>query len=398
MLHIRIPPAQDTNRPYITEQILEKGRKKLVLDHLIVKKMDDENLDTQELSNIIKCGAMSLFNDDEAEKLSLKYDNAAVDKLLDRNGIIQSQPENEGDTANTDKDGDNRTSFSFAKVWTLEDYQDDENVDHGINIADILLADGGTETQPSTSSIKATDSSMAENHTAFWDQLLKERIENAENRREEREKGAVQGKRRRTKVSYNEGREKKQLGEAIAEENVLEEADNANVDPDFTLAAEEEASESDIEFPELEAEEEGVVLPAPKKMRKSRNTVVYRPNVEIIAPTPILIPTTIGNLDPKPINGYEPSVSCWLCSNPRCRLRSKCIKANDAKFLRKLKSSLKGVPNSEVKVKIIDRLLHKIRMALKAEAAMKINLPDVCSRHYIDSLFIYYANITWFLY
>lgn len=43
---------------------MQAGKKKLVLDHLIVQKMDDDENDSNDLKSILTFGAKALFEDD----------------------------------------------------------------------------------------------------------------------------------------------------------------------------------------------------------------------------------------------------------------------------------------------------------------------------------------------
>jgi hypothetical protein len=49
------------------ERIVQTGKKKLVLDHLIVQKMDDEE-GGEDVNSILTYGAKALFEDDQAAK------------------------------------------------------------------------------------------------------------------------------------------------------------------------------------------------------------------------------------------------------------------------------------------------------------------------------------------
>ena len=46
---------------------MQTGKKKLVLDHLIVQKMDDED-DTENVQSILTYGAKALFEDEAASR------------------------------------------------------------------------------------------------------------------------------------------------------------------------------------------------------------------------------------------------------------------------------------------------------------------------------------------
>jgi hypothetical protein len=46
------------------ERIMQTGKKKLVLDHLIVQKMDDDDPGGDDVQSILTHGAQTLFNED----------------------------------------------------------------------------------------------------------------------------------------------------------------------------------------------------------------------------------------------------------------------------------------------------------------------------------------------
>ena len=48
-----------------TERIMQTGKKKLVLDHLIVQKMDDEDSAGDDVQSILTFGAKALFEEGE---------------------------------------------------------------------------------------------------------------------------------------------------------------------------------------------------------------------------------------------------------------------------------------------------------------------------------------------
>jgi chromodomain-helicase-DNA-binding protein 4 len=51
-----------------TERIMQTGKKKLVLDHLIVQKMDDQDSAGEDLQSILTFGAKALFDDRQDAK------------------------------------------------------------------------------------------------------------------------------------------------------------------------------------------------------------------------------------------------------------------------------------------------------------------------------------------
>ncbi|KAF9479710.1 hypothetical protein BDN70DRAFT_878461 [Pholiota conissans] len=106
------------------ERIVQIGKKKLVLDHLIVQKMDDDDEGGGEnVQSILTYGAQALF-DSEQEARDITYSEHDIDKLLEKTEkeAVQEAPKAAGLT------------FSFAKIWSadkdlLEEVVEDEQKD-----------------------------------------------------------------------------------------------------------------------------------------------------------------------------------------------------------------------------------------------------------------------------
>ncbi|KAF9015550.1 SNF2 family N-terminal domain-containing protein [Cyathus striatus] len=105
------------------ERIMQIGKKKLVLDHLIVQKMDDDEENGGEnVQSILTYGAQALF--DQGSK-DISYSDQDIEKLIEKT-------EKEGDQDTEPTEGG--LSFSFAKVWeagkdALEEVGDDDQTD-----------------------------------------------------------------------------------------------------------------------------------------------------------------------------------------------------------------------------------------------------------------------------
>ena len=91
------------------EKIVQIGRKKMALDHVLIETMDADDDTELDLQSILKHGAQALFDDDGQD--DIRYDSASVDKLLDR-----SQVEN----TNVGDDKSAESQFSFARIWANE--------------------------------------------------------------------------------------------------------------------------------------------------------------------------------------------------------------------------------------------------------------------------------------
>ncbi|KAF7339801.1 Chromatin remodeling factor mit1 [Mycena venus] len=104
------------------ERIVQVGKKKLVLDHLIVQKMDDDDDAGDNVESILTYGAQALFEADAGAR-DITYTDTDIDKLIDK-----TEQEAEPEKANDE----GALSFSFAKVWaaekdTLEDVVEEED-------------------------------------------------------------------------------------------------------------------------------------------------------------------------------------------------------------------------------------------------------------------------------
>ncbi|KAF8560206.1 hypothetical protein OG21DRAFT_38190 [Imleria badia] len=117
------------------ERIVQAGKKKLVLDHLIVQKMDDDENGGDDLRSILTFGAKALFEEGNQGSKDIVYTDHDLDKLIEKTEV-------EGDEGNiTNEPG---LKFNFAKVWaaekdTLEDVGDSvPDIDHGDSWAQAL--------------------------------------------------------------------------------------------------------------------------------------------------------------------------------------------------------------------------------------------------------------------
>ncbi|KAK9334161.1 P-loop containing nucleoside triphosphate hydrolase protein [Lipomyces starkeyi] len=126
-------------RNSVEEKILEIGRRKMVLDQIVIENMGNVEEEHFDLQGILRNGARALFENDED---NIKYDNAAIDKLLERS-------EEEEVSASQQKE-ENR--FGFARVWE--------------NDADALADFNDTSEE---------EKKPEEDDTGFWDKILQER-------------------------------------------------------------------------------------------------------------------------------------------------------------------------------------------------------------------------------
>ena len=143
------------------EKILQIGRKKMALDHLLIESMDGKEGEAlNDVESVLKHGAAALFGEGE-KKASIVYDSAAVDKLLDRS--VQEETRQDGEKSA-------ESAFAFARVWAQ---------DKGGEFADEMQV--------------AND----EINVGAWDEILRQREEEARQEAERTKEVLGRGGRRR---------------------------------------------------------------------------------------------------------------------------------------------------------------------------------------------------------
>ncbi|KAJ3555472.1 hypothetical protein NP233_g12200 [Leucocoprinus birnbaumii] len=106
------------------DRIMQIGKKKLILDHVIVQKMDqDDDEAGQDIQSIMTYGAQKLFDDSDSAR-DITYSDQDILKLIEKTEV-------EGEEEDRPKEGQ---AFSFAKVWaadrdSLEEIEDNDQAD-----------------------------------------------------------------------------------------------------------------------------------------------------------------------------------------------------------------------------------------------------------------------------
>lgn len=149
----------------IEEKVLQIGKKKMALEHVVVERMkESEEESFDDIENILKFGAEALFSDDGSKDIT--YDSASLDSLIDRENYREAATKaQEQAIAAAEQDDIKATeqglNFSFAKVWK----------------ADGVVEDLGSD----------EDSNKKEEDEDFWPKFLKEKeIEQARKKEEAR--------------------------------------------------------------------------------------------------------------------------------------------------------------------------------------------------------------------
>jgi superfamily II DNA/RNA helicase len=142
----------------VEERIMQVGKKKMALDHALIERMDAKDDAGDDLEDILRHGAEALFG--EGEKDVIKYDAAAVDKILNRKETAKPT-------------GADETQFSYARIWSNEKGEVEERP----------LSDG----EESTTTI----------NPSVWENILAERAAEAQREAERNRETLGRGSRRR---------------------------------------------------------------------------------------------------------------------------------------------------------------------------------------------------------
>jgi SNF2 family DNA or RNA helicase len=146
----------------IEEKILQIGKKKMALEHVVVERMKiDEEENLEDIESILKFGTEALFADDDSKDII--YDTAAIDNLLNREQyreIATEQQKKEIEELEGKSTESGGFNFSFAKVWQ---------------------ADGTTEELPVDG-----EQTTEHNDTDFWEKFLLEQQRQAAKKKEEK--------------------------------------------------------------------------------------------------------------------------------------------------------------------------------------------------------------------
>ncbi|KAI8171783.1 Chromatin remodeling factor mit1 [Colletotrichum sp. SAR 10_65] len=184
------------------EKIMQIGRKKMALDHVLIEAMDDTG-EPDDLESILKFGATALFSDDQNEKDIIRYDEASVEKLLDRSHIEQTS---------TGQDESAESTFSFARVWANDKGGFEDNL--------------AEENEPTV-------------NPNVWEEILAEREAEAKRLAELNKEVLGRGGRRRQAVNYK-------TNAPIATDLAVDHSGSSDNDEDF-VGGEDEEPDTDPE-------------------------------------------------------------------------------------------------------------------------------------------------------
>ncbi|KAG8529480.1 uncharacterized protein KY384_006117 [Bacidia gigantensis] len=224
---------QLTTRSTAEEKIMQIGKKKMMLDHVLIEQMAAEDDAGMDLESILRHGTEAIFADDD-DTQDIKYDIASIDKLLDRSQIENTKADN-------DKSAESQ--FSFAKVWV----NDKGALEEGLQ--DV------TEGEPDPS---------------LWDKILKQRELEAAEEAAMHEKEFGRGRRRREMVDYSGGAGDDVPDASPSHTRVSRRSAESDSDTDFQASGDES---DDANMPDGDGEDAANELHEPKE-RPSKSALV----------------------------------------------------------------------------------------------------------------------------
>ncbi|OJJ49241.1 hypothetical protein ASPZODRAFT_129654 [Penicilliopsis zonata CBS 506.65] len=250
------------------EKIMQIGKKKMVLDHVLIERMDADDDDGQDLESILRHGAQALFDDDDSGDVT--YDAESVDRLLDRSQAEQAaSPEGPADT-----------QFSFARVWANDD-----------NSFEDRLQDPDMDRDTPNSTV--------------WEKILQERELAAAEDAKRRAETFGRGKRKRMTIDYNIHDQ----GDAV-DESPVKPRREADSDAEFHSDGGAPQSETESDAPELDPED---LLRSPAKPKvRTFHRVDPLPLPHPKPPTPMSLDGHVDQLTCLACGGDHPPGSCLL--------------------------------------------------------------------------------------
>ena len=193
---------QLVTRASAEERIMQMGRRKLALDHVLIQEMDADDAEQNDLVSVLRHGASELFADDGEGDIA--YDATSIERLIDRSAMENTLPAG---------DRSAETQWSHARVWANDSgsLQDDEALVEGAPAEDEQAPDPGV-----------------------WANILKERERVAAEEAAAKAEAFGRGRRARGAVDYAGDRmlegEGMELGATPVKEKKIKRGDESDTD------------------------------------------------------------------------------------------------------------------------------------------------------------------------
>ncbi|KAJ9167671.1 hypothetical protein P3X46_019285 [Hevea brasiliensis] len=143
-------------RGTIEERMMQLTKKKMVLEHLVVGRLKAQNINQEELDDIIRYGSKELFadeNDETGKSRQIHYDDAAIDRLLDREQVGDEEA-----SLDDEEDG-------FLKAFKVANFEYIDKVE------------AAAEVEAQKAAAEASSTMSNSERTTYWEELLKDRYE-----------------------------------------------------------------------------------------------------------------------------------------------------------------------------------------------------------------------------
>ncbi|GAM91012.1 hypothetical protein ANO11243_090590 [Dothideomycetidae sp. 11243] len=252
---------QIVTRSSAEEKIVQMGRTKIALDHILIEQMDAEDASEKDLTSILTYGAAELF-EDEGDK-ETKYDPAEIDKLLDRSQI-------ENTKAGEDQSAESQ--FSFARIWANNNLED---------------------------SLPAAEAQTEAPDPGLWDKILKERERVAAAEAAAAREAFGRGRRHKQVVDYGASQEVQDASGAPLPAPRMAKEDDDN-DTDFQADSDAESKDEDRDS------DSGAIIS--ERNTPKKNATFQRVNVRFSSRN-----TGYHGLPTPPAADFNPAISCIAC-------------------------------------------------------------------------------------
>ncbi|CAN6459733.1 unnamed protein product [Victoria cruziana] len=145
-------------RGTIEERMMQMTKKKMVLEHLVVGRLKNQMINQEELDDIIRYGSKELFadeNDESGKSRHIHYDDAAIDRLLDREQVG-------GEEASVTEDEDDE----FLKAFKVANFEYIDEVE-----AAAANEEARKQAEANVPAVSNSD------RVSYWEELLKDRYD-----------------------------------------------------------------------------------------------------------------------------------------------------------------------------------------------------------------------------
>ncbi|KAG0504100.1 hypothetical protein HPP92_004172 [Vanilla planifolia] len=202
-------------RGTIEERMMQMTKKKMILEHLVVGRLKAQTVNQEELDDIIRYGSKELFaeeSDEAGKSRQIHYDDAAIDRLLNRDEIGADE------TSMDDEDDDLLKAFKVANFEYIDEIE--------------AAAAATRAEEAKKQSMAAYGSTNNPDRANYWDELLRDRYEVIQI-----EESTAMGKGKRNRKQMLAAGEDEQAGSSSEDEDYSFEDELSDTDGGFSWAS-----------------------------------------------------------------------------------------------------------------------------------------------------------------